>query len=194
MKKSYVFYGLDHFRYVLMFICFFVGLVMVFGGILGALKTELAILVNELLAIGMLGPIYGGVFILLMISYFFLATKIASLYADEKWIICFDDKEIEISSNRRPKKIFPLSQLKEFTFSRSKKSKWVTNKKIEIKFQFNRKGLFPQYYMIDVYKYIFSSARRKSSYESLSQFLDSFCEQTSLEHKIKDRSFYFSLK
>ncbi|AWM80576.1 hypothetical protein DKL61_09545 [Gammaproteobacteria bacterium ESL0073] len=70
MKKSYVFYGLDHFRYVLMFICFFVGLVMVFGGILGALKTELVVFVNELLIIGMLSPIYGGGSVLLFILFF----------------------------------------------------------------------------------------------------------------------------
>ncbi|MCO6504741.1 MAG: hypothetical protein J6568_04900 [Snodgrassella sp.] len=195
MKESYTFYALDYRRYVLMFL----GVVFSFKLILrNVISRDSFILLFESCSEKHITLVILFVFITLVILFvfiIFIANKLAFSYAEEKWTISFDSKEIEISSNRRMKKTFLISQLRGFIFSRSKQSKWTnkTVKNIRMSFRFKKKWLPPQY-MITANEFIFSKSFRKDSYNILSQFLDSFYKQileTQFQKKIEFKTFRF---
>lgn len=197
MKESYTFYALDLRRYFLMALCVFFSLTMILRGVISGEMFAL-LFTKKYSEFSSFSTIVSIGCILLFAFLFFIANKLAFLYADEKWIISFDRKEIEIRSNRRIKRIYLISQLREFAFSRSNKSRWTnkTVKTIKMSFKFKKKGMFPQY-MICANEFVFSSSIRKSSYKIFNQFLDNFYKhilQTQFQQKIKDKSFHFYSK
>lgn len=195
MKELYTFYALDLRRYFLMFFGVMISLNLILRIVItGKMFTLLFKKFSEFSDFDLITIAYIGCTLLFTFTCF-IASKLAFSYAEEKWTISFDSTEIEISSNRRMKRTFLISQLKVFIFSRSKLSKWTnkTVKTINMSFKFKKKWLPPQY-MICANEFIFSNSIRKDSYKIFNQFLDSFYKQileTQFQHKIKNKSFHF---
>lgn len=171
VKTSYTFHAINEYRYYLMFLAVSLALFMILKGtlqeIVPFIYTHDRVEYNTLRNIAS-----GGVGVLLGLVIFLIPSKIAYLYAEERWIISFDDKEIELGSNRRPKKVFLISQLKRVEWYKSKKTIW---KNMKVGFQF-AKGILPQY-RISTNKSIFSRAYQKKSYQHFNQFFDDFNER-----------------
>ena len=170
MDNSYQFYGLVRRKYILMILPLALLLLLVARVLISSIPSDYYLHLDDpIIILKELG------ILLAMIMALFI-DKIAVKYSEEQWNISFNNKVIEISSNKRARMVFALTQLSKVELIKARR---IKSKMIGIGFLFkdmeNKKKVMDV--CVTLQPTSLSGVKEKSNLAIFQQFLDTFNKQ-----------------